>query len=127
VSVIRRAGIALLLVACGRQPQPSPDATPPDVRNAEITVVVKNQHWLDINVYLLRGTASDRLATVTGASEKVVSVPWTRIGGSGQLRLRADPIGQSGELYTEVISVRPGSVVEWTIGSGLRQSNVGVY
>jgi hypothetical protein len=124
---LRRLLPFLVLAACSRQPEPEGDAPPPDIRNAEITVVIKNEHFLDINVYLVRGTLSERLGTANGPSEKVFSVPWTRVGGSGQIRLRADPLGQGGGLVTEFFMVRPGSVVEWTIGSGLRYSNLAVY
>jgi hypothetical protein len=117
----------ILLVACARQPLPEGDAPPPDIRNAEITIIVKNQHWLDINIYLMRGTLSERLGMASGPSDKVFTVPWTKVGGSGQIRLRADPVGQGRGHLTEFFMVRPGSVVEWTIGSGLRYSNIAVY
>lgn len=117
----------LLLPACARQAEHDPDAPPPDIRNAEVTIIVNNQHWLDINIYLIRGTLGDRIGTATANSSKIFSLPWTRVGGSSEIRLRGDPIGQPGALYTEHISVRPGSVVEWTVGTGMRQSNVAVY
>ncbi len=127
MSSIRRFAPVLFLLACGRQPSPDTEAPPPDIRNAEITVVVKNQHWLDLNVYIIRGTLSERLGTARGPADQVFSVPWSRVGGSGHIRLRADPVGQGGNLVTDFFTVRPGAVVEWTIGSGLRQSGISVF
>lgn len=116
----------MFVVACARQPEPSDDAPSPDLTTAEITIVVKNQHWLDLNVYLLRGTYHKRLGIAGSSSTKVFSVSWSEVGASA-IRLGADPIGDRATLSTELLAVRPSSVVEWTIGSGLRQSNVSVY
>lgn len=123
---IRRTLVLMLLFACARPPEPGENALPPDLRNAEITVVIKNQHWLDVNVYLMLGSSRHRLGTAGSLATKVFSVPWYRIGGS-TIRLQADPIGDRTSLSTEFLTVRPGSVVEWAIGSGLRQSTVSVY
>lgn len=108
----------------------TPDAGPaerPDLSNAEVTILVRNRHWLDVNIYLIRGTVSERLATAAGLSEKIISLPWRRVEGAGTIRLGADPIGQNRGIMTETILVRPSSVVDWTIESGLRGFHVSVY
>ena len=64
---------------------------------------------------------------MTGLSDRIISLPWRRVEGSGTIRLGADPIGQLRGVTTEMILVRPSSVVEWTIESGLRASFVSVY
>ena len=107
-----------------------PDSVPaetPDLRNAEVTILVRNRHWLDLNIYLIRGSVAERLATATGLSEKIISLPWRRVEGAGIIRLGADPIGQNRGIRTETIPVRPSSVVEWTIESDLRGSYVSVF
>lgn len=132
------AGLLFLLVGldgCGlSRSSPEGEATidtvsvdGPDFRNAEVTIMVRNQHWLDLNIYLVRGTSSERLATAGGLSTKVITLPWRRVGGAGTLRLGADPIGQDRGIVSEMIQVRPSSVVEWTIGSDLRNSYVSVF
>lgn len=115
-----------LILACHRgDPDRSP--APTDAPKADVTLLVRNHHWLDINVYMLRGNARQRLGTVTGASEKSFNIPWARLVGQTGLRLMADPVGQSGVLVEDVIAVSPGSVVEWTIEGGMRSSSVSVY
>lgn len=99
----------------------------PDLRNAEVTILVRNRHWLDLNIYLIRGTVSERLATAGGLSDKIISLPWRRVEGAGTIRLGADPIGQNRRIRTEIIQVRPSSVVEWTIESNLRGFQVSVF
>jgi hypothetical protein len=98
-----------------------------DLRHAEVTILVHNRHWLDLTIYLVRGGATERLATAPGRSEKVISLPWRRVEGGGTIRLGADPVGQNRGIVTETIQVRPSSVVEWTIESDLRGSHVSVF
>ena len=123
---MKRWILLALLLSCARQPEPDGVTPPPDLRNAEVTIVITNQHWLDINVFLLRGSHRRRLGTAASLSSKVFSVPWSLIGGS-TIRLGADPIGERTGMATEFLSVRPSSIVEWTISSGLRQSSVSVF
>ena len=118
--------LALLVFACHRS-NPDEAPSPADAPKADVTLLVRNHHWLDINVYLLRGNIRQRLGTVTGASERTFSIPWARLVGQTGLRLIADPVGQSEELGEEAVGVRPGSVVEWTIESVMRQSSITVY
>ena len=131
------AGLLVLLVgldSCAlsrsRPESETTDSVPadgPDFRNAEVTIMVRNQHWLDLNIYLVRGTSTERLATAGGLSTKVITLPWQRLGGAGTLRLGADPIGQDRGIVSEMVQVRPSSVVEWTIESDLRNSYVSVF
>lgn len=118
-------GVVLAGTDCAR---PNPDDPPaPDLRNAEITLQVVNQHWLDVNVYLVTlGGNEDRVGTVNASSTRTFPIPWTRIGRS-QFRLKADPIGARTPLYTDPVTVQPSSAVEWTIRSGLRGSVVSVF
>ena len=118
--------LVLLLAACARPPESSDSAPPPDLQNAEITVVVNNQHWLDLNIYLVQGPSRRRLGIAPSQSSKVISVPWARITGS-TIRLGGDPFGDRASLVTDFLAVRPNAVVEWTVGSGLRQSSASVY
>lgn len=98
-----------------------------DFRNAEVTILVRNRHWLDLNIYLLHGRVTERLATASGLSEKIISLPWRRVDGAATIRLGADPIGQNRGVVTDQIQVRPSAVVEWTIESGLRGFQVSVF
>ncbi len=118
--------LAILCLGChNRTADGSP--APVDAPRADIILLVRNHHWLDLNVYLMRGTLKQRLGTVTGASEKSFNIPWARLAGETGLRLLADPVGQREELREEVLAVNPGSVVEWTIEGGMRSSSISVY
>ena len=136
---LKGVGLALLVAAGGwagcstgrSNPEAvradSASAEEPDFRNAEITILVRNRHWLDLNIYLMHGRVTERLATAAGLSDIVISLPWRRVDGAGTIRLGADPIGQNRGIVTEMIQVRRSAVVEWTIESGLRGSQVSVF
>jgi hypothetical protein len=126
--MVRSTLVVLLLLLGGcRHKDPEGAAVPADAPKEDVTLLVRNHHWLDINIYMMHGNVRQRLGTVTGASEKSFTIPWARLTGQIGLQLIADPVGQSGVLTEEVNAVRPGSVVEWTIESALRQSSIAVY
>lgn len=119
------AGCAHRPATGGAEPDSSPGVEP-DYRAAEVTVLIRNHNLLDMTVYLLQNGHPERLGTAPGLSSKIFSLPWRRVDGKGEIRLGADPIGQSGMLRTESLVVRPSSVIVWTIQSVLTQSTVTV-
>lgn len=122
----RVAALILILVAgCAHKPETGGVA--PDLTNAEVTILVRNYHLLDMAIYLLRNGYPERLGTAQGLSSKIFSLPWRRVEGKGDIRLGADPVGQNTMIRTEYLPVRPGSVVEWSIESALNQSSVSVH
>jgi hypothetical protein len=127
VAILGLTGCAARSAPNGGNAPDSAASAGDDLRNAEVTILIRNHHWLDLNIYLIRGSVSEQLGTAGGLSERVISLPWRRVAGGGTIRLGADPIGQSRGVTTETIVVRPSSVVEWTIESGLRGSHVSVY
>lgn len=120
------ASVLVVLVACRHQENDG-SVAPQDAPRADVTVLVQNHHWLDINIYLIRGTSRQRLGTVAGTNQKSFTISWSRLTGLVGLQLQADPIGASTVLTTEMIAIRPGAVVEWVIESGMRQASVSVY
>jgi hypothetical protein len=111
--------LALLLgaSACGppRQPGDSPDA------QAEgATLVVQNQSWLDMNVYVLEGASAAsrrRLGSVTGNSTGTLRIPGSAVGLGRPLRFVVDPVGSARTASSYEIQVRPGERVTITIPS----------
>ena len=102
--------LVLLISSCTptrRGPQgPEPPQT---------TVQVQNQNWLDMNVYVLRGSQRVRLGTVTGASTRVFTIPSNLVFGATSLRFLADPVGSSRTPISQEITITPGDQVTLTI------------
>jgi hypothetical protein len=115
------AGLSLSITACHHaiKPQPEPDT-------GEVAIRVVNHNFADVVIYLDERGHSSRLGLAGGENTTVFLLPWPRVA-TGTLRLVGDPIGGSTMLRTETLSVRPSSLVVWTIESSLGQSNAAVY
>jgi hypothetical protein len=92
--------------------------------NGEITLVVVNHNWLDVSVYLVRGTARERVGTATAASTSQFVLPLRRLGAGGDFRLLADPIGGRRTFTSETLHGQDGDIVTWTLEDNLSRSTV---
>jgi hypothetical protein len=107
-----------LTVACSHGHQPEgPVPPPPD----PIAVIVRNENFLDMNVAVVAGGASRRLGTVNGNNMGQFKLAWSVANGQS-LVLTAVPIGGQGVARSAALNVSPGQVIEFKIGSVLRQS-----
>lgn len=114
---------ALVLVsACGRH-----HASGPPAPLVPAVLHVENHHWLDVDLYVLHDGQRGHLGTVTATSTKVFTIPRSMIGSMGEVRLIADPVGERGTLTTDIIVVKPGTQVYWTLESSLDRSSLSVY
>ena len=82
---------------------------------AEVAVTVDNQNFLDMNVYLIRGSQRIRLGMVPGLSKQILMVRPDVIGYGTELQFEVHPIGGRGNPISETISVKPGDVINITI------------
>lgn len=120
-------GMILAAIACFHPARPDPAADSPSGRGpGELAIRVVNQNFSDVVVYLYEHGHPSRLGRAGGEHTTLFFLPWRRVA-TGTLQLVADPIGGSTLIRTEVLSVRPGSIVVWTIASVLTQSNAAVY
>ena len=76
------------------------------------TLRVRNQGFLDVNVYAVRGGQRVRLGTVTGNSTQVLRIPPFLLNGITPLRFVADPIGNQRTPTSDEIVVTPGDEVQ---------------
>jgi len=76
---------------------------------------VRNQSFLDHNVYVLQGGSRARLGTVTGNSTRVLRIPPAFVQPGALLRFLADPIGSNATPVSDQILVSPGDEVQLTI------------
>ena len=113
------------LTSCSHNKSSDPDADP-DLRPDPIPIHVKNENFLDVNVAVFAGGMSRRLGMVPGNSSADFSVNWSVANGSG-LSLTAVPIGGNGAFNTGTLNVAPGQMIDFRIGSMLRQSTAVVH
>lgn|SRR5512143_4058724 len=104
--------------ACSRTNEAAGEVAPASA----IGLHVKNENFLDMDVYAVSDGLATRLGTVTGNSSRnfVLDASLAAL----DLRIVATPIGGNGRASSGVIAVSPGQTVEFTIGSMLRNSTV---
>jgi hypothetical protein len=119
--LIRRAPLVALLLGAAACSRNAPPDLEPDPRFDPIPVHVRNDNFLDVNVFVVAGGMSRRLGQVTGNSEADFSIAWSVASGQS-VALMATPIGGRGSAYSGALTVGPGQMIDFRIGSVLRQS-----
>ena len=117
--------IALMLSACHHSAAGNADdqVTP----EGEVAVRIDSHQFNDVVIAIQEGGVWKRLGMARGSGVTSFVVPWRHVSAGGTARLRADPIGGSAPVYTPVLSLRPGSIIVWTLESSLERSNAAVY
>jgi hypothetical protein len=117
-------GVTTVIAACSHNKQPDDQIS---YHADPILVHVRNENFLDMNVAVVAGSATRRLGTVSGNSEGDFKIEWSAAGNGQGVALTATPIGGRGSTSTGALNVAPGQVIEFRIGSVLRQSTVSVH
>ncbi len=125
-SARRRAVGSLLLLLAAAACSRSKKLDDMEPRPEPVTIHVINENFLDVTVAVVAGGVSRRLGMVTGNNTSEYSIPWSVANGSG-VTLTAAPIGSNARYASPTINVGPGQVIEFKIGSVLRQSVISVH
>ena len=130
--------VAGALSACAHAPRgAAPGATGVAVINRDfcpkpsVTLYVTNDNWLDMVIYLYRGSSRFRLGEVTGVQSAVFEIPAATMGSTSDFAILADPIGSfstsggANGFATGSIGVATGGhlVVDLRLANILNQSS----
>ena len=126
-AAMRKLGLVALLLGCAAKSEDEDQDVEPSRDDAEVALEVENHGWSDIVIYLVRGTAVDRLGMVGSLNTKTFVFPFRRLGTGNDVRLRADPIGAERTFTSENLLVQPGQWIKWTLESDLTRSFLAVY
>ena len=76
-STLGLVALVSLFPGCASKSENSDDDVQPSLSNAEIALEVENHSWSDIVIYLVRGTAAERIGMVGSLNTKtiVLSLP----------------------------------------------------
>ena len=84
---------------------------------------VRNDNFLDVDVYAISEGLATRLGTVTGNSRRNFVLDASMADGQ-DFRIVATPVGGNGRASTGTLAVSPGQLIDFTVGSTLRNSSV---
>jgi hypothetical protein len=118
-------GLVIAMMACGGTAA-NHDMTPSARPNRAVLITVRNDNWLDVNVYRVRSGAQFRLGTVSALSVGTFMVPEALVGGDA-LRLRIDPIGSNNVYTTDPIIVAPDQRVQLNVAERLSMSTFSIW
>ena len=122
-----RTRVALLAfiatAACARHAQTGPEL---DTRPDPIPVHVRNDNFLDMNIAVVVSGVSRRLGNVVGNGSADFTIDGQLALGR-TLYLTATPIGGRGQGTSGGLSVGPGQMIDFVVGSTLRQSVATVH
>jgi hypothetical protein len=124
IEVLRGLGLAAVLLGCAARSEDEPALAE---GNAEVALEVENHGWSDIVIYLVRGTAADRLGMVGALNTETFVFPYRKLGVGSDVRLRAYPIGGPRAFTSENVLIQPGQWIKWTLESDLTRSFLAVY
>lgn len=119
--------LVLAASACGgfgRQPGTPNPVADEDQRDPDITVRVQNNAWSSIHVYAVTGGQWESLGVVSSQNSSDYTLSRAMLGGRGEIRLVADPIGSNQGYFSDPILIEPGDRVEWTLQNNLSLSSV---
>lgn len=102
-------GLSLTTGACASRRGPS------TTESEQTVLVVKNDNYLDHNVYLLQGSQRVRMGTARGLATSRFNIPRQYVFGVSVLQFLADPIGGNVTPVSERINVAPGDEVHLLI------------
>ena len=90
------------------------------------TVTVRNDNWLEVAVYVVRGTSRFRIGTVAGLSEQTLRI---KAGGADGVpwQVMADPIGSNRAYLTEPVVLAPGQRLAVNVGSRIGLSTYAIW
>lgn len=110
------SGLSLGAAACSRTGQAAGEVAPASA----VGLHVRNNNFLDMDVYAVSAGLATRLGTVTGNSSRNFVVSPTL--ATPDLRIVATPIGGNGRASSGQLLVSPGQTIEFTIGANMLNS-----
>jgi hypothetical protein len=122
----RLAALAMLSVLGACAPRATSNVAPP-LYSSDVALTVTNGNWLDVVVYVVRGTTRFRIGEAGGSS---TSRLWIRrdLITDGTVQLMADPIGSNDVYVTEVMSITDrGDRVQLMVAPRMNMSSFAIW
>jgi hypothetical protein len=115
--------LCLILACAGPRQHVDPDPQP---EADGFSLVLRSNHLLDVNIFVLHDGQADRVAMVPSSSTRALVLPLWMLGQSRAIRIIVEPIGEESRYTTDLLSVQPGQIVELNVESLLARSSYSI-
>jgi hypothetical protein len=113
----------LLMLACSG---PRQNVGPAPAEADGFSLILRSNHLLDVNIFVLHDGQADRVATIPSSSSRAVVLPRWMLGQSNTIRLIAEPIGDDSRYMTDILLVQPGQIIEFNVEGSLDRSSYSI-
>jgi hypothetical protein len=100
-------------------------ANAPEGTQGAVGLVVQNQNFYDMDVYVVSEGVATRVGDVTGNSTARFRLD-PSFFPSNELRIVATPVGGNGRAFSGPLTVGPGQTIVFTVAPILRQSSASI-
>ena len=101
------------------------DPNPPPEADG-FSLILRSNHLLDVNIFVLHDGQADRVAMVPSSSTAALVLPLWMLGQSRAIRIIVEPIGDESRYTTDLLSVQPGQIVELNVEGSLDRSSYSI-
>jgi hypothetical protein len=116
------AVVAAASSACWHHHAPNESAA-----NGPATLHVDNHNWQNVDIQVLHRGIQSHLGSVNATAVTDIVFPKYLLSDLGEVQLIAHAIGTPYTIRTEVIVLKPGTEVRWTLETDLNRSSIAVY
>ena len=91
------------------------------------TLRVDNRNWQNVDIQVVHRGIQSHLGSVNASAVTEIVFPKYLLSDLGEVQLIAHAIGTPYTIQTQVIVLKPGTEVRWTLETDLNRSTVSVY
>lgn len=116
------AVIAAASSACFHHHAPNESAA-----SGPATLQVDNHNWQDVDIQVVHRGIQSHLGSVNASAVTEIVFPKYLLSDLGEVQLIAHAVGTPYTIRTQVIVLKPGTEVRWTLETDLNRSTIAVY
>ena len=116
------AAVAVASVSCWHHHPPNESAG-----GGLATLRVDNRNWQNVDIQVLHRGIQSHLGSVNASAVTEIVFPKYLLSDLGEVELIAHAIGTPYTIRTQVIGLKPGTEVRWTLETDLSRSSIAVY
>jgi hypothetical protein len=121
----KAAGCALVLAACAPAARDSGAGFMPAAPSEKSTVVVRNDYFGEMDVYIVAGATRTRLGSVPTAGTASFRIPGVLLLRT-EIQFQVDPVGPVPPFTYQSFQLRPGNDVELAVAPALTMSSYSI-